>query len=95
MMLLKCFEAVTIVLIACFLTSVIWLIVSYLFLSRALLYAETAAITSRVALSAAVGGCRLVSESHLSRWGIGAYMIVFIALSKTDISGILLTTDAL
>jgi hypothetical protein len=95
MMLLKCFKAVTTVLIACFSTSVIWLTVSYLFLSRALLYARTAAITSRAALSAAVGGCRLVSESYLSRWGIGAYITVFIALSETDISGILLTTNAL
>jgi hypothetical protein len=42
-----------------------------------------------------VGGYRLISESHLSRWGIGAYITVFIALSKTDISSILLTTDAL
>jgi hypothetical protein len=83
------------VLIACFSTSIIWLTVSYLFLSRALLYAEIAVITSRVALSAAVGGYRLVSESHLSRWGIGAYITVFIALSKTNISSILLTTDAL
>jgi hypothetical protein len=95
MMLLKCFKAVTMVLIACFSTSVIWLIVSCLFLSRALLYAGITAITSRVALSAAVGGCRLVSESHLSRWGIGAYIIVFIALSETDIFNTLLTTDAL
>jgi hypothetical protein len=83
------------VLIACFSTSIIWLTVSYLFLSRALLYARTVAMTSRAALSTAVGGCRLVSESHLSRWGIRAYIIVFIALSETDISGTLLTTDAL
>jgi hypothetical protein len=94
-MLLKCFKAVTTVLIACFSTLVIWLTVSCLFLSRALLYARTAAMTSRVALSAAVGGCRLVSDLHLSRWGIGAYITVFIALSETDTSGILLTTDAL
>jgi hypothetical protein len=95
MMPLKCFEAVTAVLIACFSTSVIWLTVSCLFLSRALLYAGTAAMTSRAALSAAVGGCRLVSESHLSRWGMGAYITAFIALSETDTSGTLLTTDAL
>jgi hypothetical protein len=56
MMSLKCFKAVTTVLIACFSTLIIWLTVSYLFLSRALLYAGIVAMTSRVALSAAVGG---------------------------------------
>jgi hypothetical protein len=95
MILLKCFEVVTIVLIACFLMSVIWLTISYLFLSRALLYAGIVAMMLWVALSVAVGGYQLVSELHLSRWGIGAYIIVFITLSEPDTSGTLLTTDAL
>lgn len=71
------------------------LTVSSWFLVRALLYAGTAAMTSRAAFSAAWGGCRLVSESQQSRGGMGAYITAFIALSETDTPGTLLTTDAL
>ena len=90
----KAFEASTAVLIAVLSVLIMSLIVSVLFLSRALLYAGTAAMTSRAALSAAAGGCRVVSESHLSRRGIEAYITAFIALSETYTPSTLSPTDA-
>jgi hypothetical protein len=51
-------------------------------------------MTSRAAFSAAAGGWRVVSESQVSRRGIEAYIRAFIALSETDTSATLLTTDA-
>jgi hypothetical protein len=92
---LKCFEAVTAVLTAAFSASVMASMVSVLFLVRALLYAGTVVMTSRAAFSAWAGGCRVVSESQLSRRGMGAYITVFIALAESDTSAALIPTDAL
>jgi hypothetical protein len=93
-MLIKAFKALTAAQIAVLLASDIFLTYYLGLSSRALLYTETRAITSRAAFSAPIGGWRVISKSQISRRGIEAYIRAFIALSKTDTSTILYTTKA-
>jgi hypothetical protein len=90
----KAFEALTAARIAVLSASDIFSTCCLGLLSRALLYAGIRAMTSRAAFSAPAGGWRVMSKSQVSRRGIEAYIRAFIALSETDTSAILYTTEA-